>query len=154
MPVSRRSFLKSAATTALTASFSLHAAPLVFGQNGTVPVPFEAQQSPLFYFKRETFEPYVGGTFRVSAGRTAVEMKLKEVRDLTASAASSRVMKASQQTDSFALVFSSGKRLPDLTTIYDVEHAGLGRFSVFLTGDEGAPDARVYFYEAVFNHFR
>jgi hypothetical protein len=154
MPVSRRSFLRSGATAALTAGLVFHAAPLAFGQSGMTPVPFEAQQSPLFYFERETFQPYVGGTFRVSAGRSTVEMTLKEVRDLTASAASNRAMKATQQTDSFALIFSSNSKLTDLTTIYDVEHAGLGKFSLFLKGNDDAPNARAYVYEAVFNHVR
>jgi uncharacterized protein DUF6916 len=157
MPVSRRSFLRSGATAVLTAGIAINAAPLVFGQSVQTQgaaVPFEAQQSPLFYFKRETFQPYVGGTFRVSAGRSTVEMTLKEVLDLTASAKSNRAMKATQQTDSFALIFSSGEQLTDLTTIYDVEHAGLGKFSLFLTRRDDAPNARVHVYEAVFNHFR
>ena len=159
MPVSRRSFLRSGATAALTAGLVFQAAPLSFGQSGTtpggtVPVPFEAQQSPLFYFKRETFQPYVGGKFLVSAGRSTVEMTLKEVRDLTPSAAANQAMKASSQTDAFALIFSSGAKLTDLTTIYNVEHAALGKFSLFLKGSDDADNARVYVYEAVFNHVR
>ena len=152
MSVSRRSFLRSGATAALTAGLVLQAAPLAFGQSGTTPVPSEAQQSPLFYFKRETFQPYVGGTFRVSAGRSTVEMTLKEVRDLTSSATSNRAMKATQQTDSFALIFSSSDKLTDLTTIYDVEHGALGNFALFLTLREGPRDT--YFYEAIINHAR
>ena len=154
MPVSRRSFLKSGATAALTAGIALQAAPLVFGQSGTTPVPFEAEQSPLFYFKRETFQPYVGGTFRVSAGGSTVEMTLKEVRDLTPSRKSLRVMQAEQETDCFALVFNSASKLTDLTTIYDVEHGALGKFSLFLTRRADASTTRVQVYEAVFNHFR
>jgi hypothetical protein len=161
MPVTRRSFLRSGATAALTAAMVLKAAPAAFAQIGAkpdhsrdFPTPAEAQQSPLLTFKRETFQPYVGGKFLVSAGRSTVEMTLKEVRDLTPSAAINRAMKASSQTDAFALVFSSSGKLTDLTTIYNVEHAGLGKFSLFLTLRDGASDARVYVYEAVFNHVR
>jgi hypothetical protein len=159
MPVSRRSFLRSGATVALTAGLAFKAAPLAFGQSGattdqTTAVPFEAQQSPLFYFERETFQPYVGSTFRVSAGRSTAEMTLKEVRDMTPSAASNQAMKASSQTDCFALIFNSGVKLSELTTIYGVEHAALGKFSLFLTRRDDLSGARAHVYEAVFNHFR
>ena len=74
MPVTRRSFLRSGATAALTTAVALKAAPMAFAQIGAkpdptrdVPIPYEARQSPLVSFKRETFEPYVGGIFRVRA---------------------------------------------------------------------------------------
>src|SRR6201990_918142 len=90
MTATRRSFLKSGAITVLMAGMALEMIPSAFGQSNThpdptkdFPVPFEAQQSPLFYFKRETFEPYVGGTFKVKAGAKTVEMTLESVRDTT-----------------------------------------------------------------------
>lgn len=157
MSVSRRSFLRSGATVALTAGLAFKAAPLAFGQSGATTdqtTPFEAQQSPLFYFERQTFQPYVGSTFRVSAGRSTAELILKEVRDMTPSAASNQAMKASSQTDCFALIFHSAAKLSELTTIYDVEHAALGKFSLFLTRRHDASSTRAHVYEAVFNHFR
>jgi hypothetical protein len=164
MPVTRRSFLRSGATAALTAAVALRVAPLAFGQIGEkpdptrdAPVPSEAKQSPLFYFKRETFEPYVGDTFRARAGSNAVEMKLTKVRDCTPSPKSNLITKKTRESDCFALVFTSSGKLTDLTSIYDVEHAALGEFALFLTRRDGAPDvggAPVYFYEAVFNHAR
>ena len=157
MPVTRRSFLRSGATAALTAAVALKAAPLAFGQISSKPdttrdfqTPYEAKQSPLFTFKRETFQPYVGGTFRVRAGAHAVDMTLMKVRDHVLSARGKGLTKKARPSDSFTLVFSSSEKLTDLTSIYDVEHAALGSFVLFLTRRDG-PDG-TYFYEAVFNH--
>ncbi|HEX8501248.1 MAG TPA: hypothetical protein VF659_11755 [Pyrinomonadaceae bacterium] len=157
MPVTRRSFLKSGATAALTTAVALKAAPLAFAQIGAkpdpkrdFPVPFQAQQSPLFFFKRETFQPYVGGTFHVSAGARGLDMTLTKVRGCEISARGRGLAKKVRETDCFALVFTADDKLSDLTTIYDVEHAALGKFALFLTEREG-PNG-TYFYEAVFNH--
>jgi hypothetical protein len=159
MSVSRRSFLRSGALSALTAAVALNATGLALGQDRRSPapsedsqIPFQAQQSPLFYFKRETFEPYVGGVFVARAGAHSVEMTLTQVRDCTASAKSSAVTKKARATDCFALSFRSSGKLTDLTTIYDIEHAGLGNFPLFLTRRDGPRGT--YFYEAVFNHVR
>lgn len=157
MPVSRRSFLMSGATTVLTTAVALQLSPQVFAQVGAKPdprrdhpVPFEAQQSPTFYFKRETFEPYVGGIFRARAGQHSIEMKLDTVRGCEVSASGKKLTKKSRPTDCFALVFSSKGTLTDLTTIYDIEHGALGTFPLFLTRRDGPQGT--YYYEAVFNH--
>ena len=157
MTATRRSFLKSGVITVLMAGIALELIPSAFAQSNQhpdptkdFPVPFEAQQSPLFYFNRETFQPYVGGTFRVRAGAHAVDMTLTKVRGCEMGAAARAVTKKSRQSDCFALVFSSSGVLTDLTSIYDVEHAALGSFALFLTRRDN-PDGG-YFYEAVFNH--
>jgi len=157
MPVTRRSFLRSGATAALTAAVALKAAPMAFAQIGAKPdpardfqIPDEAKQSSLFSFKRETFQPYIGGTFRVRAGAQAVDMTLTKVRGCEISARGRNLTKKSRPTDCFALVFSADEVLTDLTSIYDVEHAALGTFVLFLTRHD-SPSGKL-FYEAVFNH--
>jgi hypothetical protein len=158
MPVTRRSFLRSGATAALTTAVALTAAPLAFGQIGSKPdptrdfqTPYEAKQSPLFSFKRETFQPYVGGTFRVRAGAHAVDMTLTKVRGCEISARGRKLStKEPRPTDCFVLIFTAEDVLTDLTSIYDVEHAALGSFALFLTRRDGPHGT--YFYEAVFNH--
>lgn len=157
MKATRRSFLKSGAITVLMAGMALEMIPSVFAQSGPpdptkdVPVPFEAQQSPLFYFKRETFEPYVGGVFKVKAGAKSVEMTLESVRDTTPTAQGCKITKKpARPSEGFALTFRSPEALTDLTTIYDVEHAALGKFALFMTRRDG-PNG-TYLYEAVFNH--
>ncbi|HEV7892143.1 MAG TPA: hypothetical protein VGP08_15970 [Pyrinomonadaceae bacterium] len=143
--------------TLLLAGVALDLIPTAFAQgnpqhdpNKDFPVPFEAQQSPLFYFKRETFQPYVGGIFKVSAGAKTVEMKLERVRGCAPTTQALKVTKKSRTSDCFALEFSSAGALTDLTTIYDVEHAALGKFALFMTRRDG-PGGK-YEYEAVFNH--
>lgn len=158
MPVTRRSFLRSGATAALTMAVALKAAPLAFGQIGSKPdpnrdheIPHEAKQSPLFTFKRETFQPYVGGTFRVRAGANAVDMTLTKVSGCEISPSGRKLSKKPpKQTDCFSLIFTADEALTDLTTIYDVEHAALGTFALFMVRRDGPRGT--YFYEAVFNH--
>jgi hypothetical protein len=157
MSVSRRRFLKSGAVTVLAAGIVAGAGSRAFGQQGAGPspaadhpIPFEAQRSPLFFFKGETFRPYVGGVFTARAGAHSIQMTLTEVRDCTPSAQSMKVTKKARPSECFALVFKSDGTLTDLTTIYDVEHAALGTFPLFLTRRD-APGG-TYTYEAVFNH--
>lgn len=159
MPVTRRSFLRSGATAVLATAAAIHAAPAAFAQIGGKPdpkrdfeTPFEAQQSSLSFFKRETFQPYIGGTFRISAGANGHDMTLLKVRGCEISARGRALTKKSRESDCFALVFSSNGELTDLTTIYDVEHGALGKFALFLTRRNNP--AGGYFYEAVFNHAR
>lgn len=160
MTVTRRTFLRSGATTVLLTGLALGTIPRAFAQQlrehdpaRDFQVPFEATQAPAFYFKRETFQPYVNGIFKLSAGANSVEATLVSVRDCTPDPKhKDKVTKKSRPSDSFALVFRAEGKLTDLTTIYDVEHAALGKFPLFLTRREG-PDG-VYFYEAVFNHAR
>ena len=159
MPVTRRSFLRSGATAILATAAVLQAAPAAFSQIGAkhdpkrdFETPFEAQQRPTFLFTRETFQPYVGGTFRVSAGANGYDMTLIKVRGNEISERGKGLTKKARQSDSFVLVFNSNGELTDLTTIYDVEHAALGKFVVFLTRRDN-PDGG-YFYEAVFNQAR
>jgi hypothetical protein len=157
MTATRRSFLRSGVITVLMAGIALDVVPSIFAQGNPqhdpkkdFPVPFEAQQSPIFYFKRETFQPYVGGIFKVSAGTHSVEMKLERVRNCAPTPGALKVTKKSRQSDCFALEFSSPGALTDLTTIYDVEHAALGKFALFMTRRDGP--GGTYEYEAVFNH--
>ena len=158
MTVTRRSFLRSGAMTVFLTSLALDTIPLSFAQNARQSDPsqdfqvsFEAKQEPTFYFKRETFQPYLNGIFKLSAGANSVNATLISVRDCTPGPKSLKVTKKSRPSDSFALVFrAEGKPLTDLTTIYDVEHGALGKFPLFLTRRDGPHGT--YFYEAVFNH--
>lgn len=155
MSLNRRRFLMSGAITALAAA-ALGAAPISLAQqqgpppSGDIPVPVEAQQNPLFFFRRETFQPYVGGSFVARAGANSVKMTLAEVRDCTPDPSAAKVTKGKPKaTDCFALVFRSKDKLTDLTSIYDVEHSALGKFALFMTAREDADGTHVY--EAVFN---
>jgi hypothetical protein len=142
--------------TVLVTGLALDALPRAFAQQAhkpdpakDFPVSVEAKQEAAFYFKRETFQPYLNGSFKLSAGAHSVEAILESVRDCTPNPRQKTTKKA-RQSDSFALVFRAEGKLTDLTAIYDVEHAALGKFPLFLTRRDG-PQGK-YFYEAVFNH--
>jgi hypothetical protein len=157
MKATRRSFLRSGAITVFMAGIALDMIPSVFAQSNQHPdptkdfaVPFEAQQTTIFYFKAETFQPYVGGIFKMRAGAKSVEVKLENVRGCAPTDKDLKVTKKSRPSECFALVFSSPEALTDLTTIYDVEHAALGKFALFMTRRDGP--GKTYLYEAVFNH--
>ena len=142
--------------TVVMTGLALDALPRAFAQqvrkhdpSQDFPVSFEAKQASTYSFKRETFQPYLHGVFKLSAGANSVEATLVSVRDCTPNP-NQKTTRKSRPSDSFALVFRAEGKLTDLTSIYDVEHAALGKFPLFLTRRDG-PQGK-YFYEAVFNH--
>ena len=157
MSLSRRKFIKSGALTALSAGFMFKAAESAFGQK-KVPdkpvlkfdVPYEAQQNPILYYDRATFEPYVGGTFvgRDARGR-AIELKLLRVTEYKSNSTTRITTGTTRQTDSFTLTFSATRSLPEFTSIHVIEHPVLGKFDLFL---KRSGDSSQIVYEAVINH--
>ncbi len=164
MPISRRNFLRSGTLSVLSAGLVLKSGVIAFGQGtkrsnlsqitrsavGDFQVPAEAAKNPIIYYKRTTFEPYVGGTFtsRDALGNI-IPMTLVSVTGY-APARATRIMMANPRTaDSFTLLFRSPSELPPFTTIYVVEHPVLGKFDLFLK--RSGTDGQV-FYEAVVNH--
>lgn len=158
MSVTRRKFLKSGAIFALAVGIAINAGAFAFGQkirksNPAVDsqIPYEATQSPTFYFTRDTFAPYVGGIFTTrGVGGGTVNLTLQPVRDCMPKASTRLTTRAARKSDCFAITFRSTAQLSDLTTIYRLNHGALGQFDLFMTRREGGHG--VYFYEAVFNH--
>lgn len=158
MTVPRRSFLRSGAMTVFLTTVALDSIPLAFAQKPDksadsqqdFQAPSEAKQASSSHFKREAFQPHVGGAFKLSASASSVAATLVSLRDCTPGPRSHKVTPKMRPSDSFALVFRANGKLTDLTTIYDVEHSALGKFPLFLTRRNGPRGT--YFYEAVFNH--
>jgi hypothetical protein len=158
MPVTRRSFL-SGATSVLTTVIALGQFTPARGQDkpkpdarSGQPLPFKAEQNPVYFFRAETFRPYVGGVFTARAGKNSIKMTLVRVRDCAPKSTTKITTGKAPQTDCFALEFTADESLTDLTTIYDIEHAALGEFPLFMTRREGHDGKTLY--EAVFNHLR
>jgi hypothetical protein len=156
MSLSRRKFIRSGALTALSAGVIFTAAESAFAQKKPLrrpiskfDVPYEAQQNPILYYDRTTFEPYVGGTFigRDARGR-AIELKLLRV---TENKPTSRTIAkgARRETESFTLTFDASKALPEFTSIHVIEHPVLGKFDLFL---QRAGDNNQMLYQAVITH--
>ena len=177
MSIGRRSFLKSATMTSLSAGLALGSAYLVFGQDakkgrtqpaqparptkpvteidtgGGFPIPIEAQQEALFYFRPSTFTPYVGGFFQAPNARgEMITLKLIAVSEYKMQATTRLSTRKTRQTESFSLTFSSTERLPLFTSIHKVSHPALGEFDLFLTSSETVNGT--FLSEAVFNHLQ
>jgi hypothetical protein len=154
MPLTRRRFLKAGTLSALAAGSAL--GPLqAFGLElpGTNPthnfqLPSEAGLSPDL-FTRETFEPLVGGSFRGASDGRSASLKLLRVSGYDPSARTRLVTGATRATKSFTLTFRAGRSLSPKTSTHQLEHADLGKFSLFMT-PYVSPRGHVY-YEAVFN---
>jgi hypothetical protein len=158
MSVSRRKFIKSGALTALSAGLIFKVGDSAFGQKKPLrapvskyDVPYEAQQNPVLYYNRATFEPYVGGTFigRDARGRP-IELKLLRVTEYKPT--SKPITKGTvRETESFALTFNASNVLPEFTSIHTIEHPVLGKFDLFL---QRSGDNSQVLYQAVITHLR
>ena len=169
MSIPRRSFLKSATLTTLSAGLALGTAHSIFGQRSlnenTRPtrrdtrsdagddfqVPLKAEQDALFSFKASTFTPYVGDIFQVPNARgEMIELKLTGVTEYKMNTATRISTRKARQPNSFSLTFSTTERLPPFTSIHKMSHPALGKFDLFLTSHE--TEDGVFLYEATFNH--
>jgi len=155
MPVTRRSFLKAGALTALSAGFVINLAGLALAQTGSnpaqdFPVSQEAKTDPVFYYKKATFDPYVNTTFRARARGEDISLVLVKVTDACSTPRNGLTRKA-RATEGFKLLFRASAPLTELTTIHNLEHDALGKFSLFLVRISPEEDREIY-YEAVINH--
>lgn len=113
-------------------------------------IPYEATVSPVFYFTRATFEPYLNGIFTAAGvGGKRVQLTLVAVRGYTPSSTTRLTTTPHRRTDCFSLTFRTTGQLRQLTNTHTLEHAALGRFDLFMTESTGR-GAR--YYEAVINH--
>ena len=141
----------------LTAGLFLRSPLAAFGQMGgrsnpalDFQIPYEATTNPVFYFSRATFDPYVGGIFTASGvASRKVQLTLVDIRDYAPAAATRLTTRPQRRTDCFALQFRASAQLRQLSTIYNIEHAALGKFDLFMTESQVKG---VWFYEAVINH--
>jgi hypothetical protein len=152
MNVTRRKFLRAGAVSALFAGLTLGPSKLAFGQkkNKSTP-PFATPDSdPVFSFNEATFTPYVGTEFTLAAGERgrSTTARLELVSDLQQDLRERHAV--THGGECFALVFRAPapKRAPQ-QAVYRIEHAALGRFSLFMVPGV-ARDGSVA-YEAVIN---
>jgi hypothetical protein len=117
---------------------------------GYFPIPLEAQEDELFYFKSSTFTPYVGDIFQIpNALGEMITLRLVSVSDYKVKRATQLTTKKTISTESFSLTFSATEKLPLFTSIHKVSHPALGNFDLFLTSRE--TENGDYIFEAVFN---
>jgi hypothetical protein len=156
MNITRRTFVRAGAVSAVFAGLNLSAPKVIFGQQKSAPgaggfvVPYEAKTDAAFYFTHETFAPYLNTTFRLSRGKAiSFDMTLIEVFDYQAQARARKTQ--THAGECFALTFRAGERDTVSQGIYKFVHPALGRFSLFIV--PGKPSADGVTYAAVVNHF-
>jgi hypothetical protein len=174
MSIARRSFLKSATMSTLSAGLALGTAHLIFGQqrqqgdnssdwqmepkgrkdrDGNFAVPRETEKDVRLMFRASTFKPYVGDIFQVPNSRgEMIAMTLTVVSEYKIAAKTRIATKRTQQPESFSLTFTSAEALPPFTSIQKISHPALGDFDLFLTGH--LKEDGFYRYEAVFNRLQ
>ncbi|HEU4597529.1 MAG TPA: twin-arginine translocation signal domain-containing protein [Pyrinomonadaceae bacterium] len=156
----RRTFLRTGALAAVAAGIALSPARLAFGQDTkTTPsqdfeIPYEAKLDPVFSYTKATFDPYVGGVFTTrGTGGKRVEMTLVAVHGQSTTTrtavrsgetVSTALTSKARPVETFTLVFHAAGPLSDLSTIYQIEHAALGKFSLFLVRTKDEKDKEVY----------
>jgi hypothetical protein len=122
MKFTRRKFIQSSALAALAATVGRAG---VGRDSGLV----AGGPDPLGYLKREHFESFIDGAFRVrsDAGRT-VSIRLREATDLKIDINEKR----GYAGDSFRLGFDTPRKAGLAQGTYHFDHENLGRFSLFL----------------------
>jgi hypothetical protein len=174
MSPTRRTFVRTGVLAAVSAGFALSSVRLAFGQDSQesnpsldFQIPYEAKLNPVFSYTKATFEPYVGGIFSArGVGGQKVSLTLVNIRDPQSTVTTTRstslrttrvrtpvVVKITTKwrpTDTFTLTFRASGPLSELSTIHQLEHAALGKFSLFLVHSQDA--AGQNFYEAVISH--
>ena len=149
MTIPRRTFLRDAFRSTVSAAILVAAARASFSQKGTESgIPDEAQKDPVFLFAAATFEPYVGDIFTSPNARgEAIALKLVSLQNHEPT---NQITKLALATKSFSLQFKASGELPPFTSIYTVTHPRLGSFDLFLTGRK--TEQGDLLYEAVINH--
>jgi hypothetical protein len=160
MSIARRKFLKMGALSVVSAGFVLASVRTGMAQNSgtqtalsSSDIPIEAQKDPVFWFKPETFKPYVGGFFEAPNVRgEMIAMQLVSLKIFKPSKSALRVTRSQVETESFTLLFEAEAQLPPFTSIHRIKHPSLGEFHLFLTPLKG--ESGELLYEAVFNHIQ
>jgi hypothetical protein len=155
MDISRRKFVRTGVIASALAAIPLASAKnaaardngktlpqsLIAGANGGA----EVQSSALDFYSKSRFTPYLNSQFQVKSSQLeTVKVTLTEVTDFCET--------ASTGGECFALRFTGPARGSFQQNTYEVEHAALGKFSLFLVPAGVRRDgAKAVNYEAVIN---
>jgi hypothetical protein len=160
MPHSRRTFLRDGLCSMISVALLLTSSRAGLGQtvqgqgrvspNAQPEIPIEAQKDPVFFFRQDTFTPYVDGIFQAPNARgEMIDLRLVRVQTYKAKG---KLTDRTRETNGFTLVFRASAELPPFTSIHTIRHPALGEFDLFLTKRKTDDDE--LFYEAVINHFK
>jgi hypothetical protein len=130
MATSRRNFLKTGTMGLICVGVPAALAKVVVGNPTSVGAFSEWNAKSLINFTRETFATHLNTTFRIRTSSAVVDLKLANVTDLKSIP---KIGARIAGKESFSLLFVRSSNAACLTQdTYILEHAALGRFSLFL----------------------
>ncbi len=154
MSLPRRGFVKTGVLTAVSAGIAISNPGLLFSQVGSplaVELPPSTLEDPVFSFTQSSFEGYVGDIFTAANARgERVELKLVAVTGYQIDSSTKIMLAKIAQPKSFSLTFTSRDKLPEFTSIHNLNHPRLGDFDLFLTPKQN--EDGTHSYEAVISH--
>lgn len=156
--ISRRKFMKAGMMLTAVAAVPLTFAKATAAQNkagdGSLHIlsgakgPGRKQPDLVGYYDKSTFAPYVGTEFRVAVKSSKVRtITLIEIND----SPDASVKDVFPKAECFSLMFSSPAGMTFPQNTYQVEHAALGKFALFLAPVERRTGINPEYHEAVFN---
>jgi hypothetical protein len=152
MNISRRRFMKTGMMVAAFAGVPLGLAKASAAPQSNSVKSGKAlnkeQTNRLFYYNKSTFTPYVNSDFRVYLNSSkAVAITLVGIEDFSNAEESLRAA----GDECFKLQFDGRSDRAFAQQTYEVEHAALGRFSLFIVPVGMRTGKGEISYEAVFN---
>ena len=130
MATSRRNFLKTGTMGLLCAGVPGALARIALAGPTAAGGSPEGKAKSMIKFTQGTFTPHINTTFRIRAGSRAVNLKLTKITDLKAI---SKTPARIAGKEGFSLLFVGSAKSSRLTQdTYIIEHAALGKFSLFL----------------------
>ena len=146
MSVSRRRFLRLGAV--VSAALVLKPSTLVFGNDSiTSNSAGSNMQAGSQFYTREMFEPYIGDTFRVRAGKRIIDLQLVSLKNEKPK--SNRTNGKHTCTDCFSMRFHAVQQLPASATIHTLNHSKLGNFDLFMVQSKAGAK---FLQTAIVNH--
>ena len=130
MATSRRNFLKSGAIGLLCAGVPTALARVAVGHPAGVGEFSAANARSSFDFSKDMFAPHLNTSFRIRTRKGVFDLILTNITDLKAT---SRIPARFAGRESFSLLFTAARKTGSPAEgTYVIEHAALGRFSLFL----------------------
>ena len=156
MNIPRRKFIKAGLVAAACAGVPLTIGPASAQKQpgtgrrseGYFAIPAEVQNDPVSYYNMATFAPYVKSGFLILIGRTWRYMTLVEVKNLNTSSGNAPVKNLDE---CFSLIFLASRGQKIEQKLYNIRHAALGKFSLFLVPIGRRTRTSPEYYEAVIN---
>jgi hypothetical protein len=134
MGTPRRQFIKTASMFAFALGMPALGHKIAAAATGTATGTSQpaASGNAIDIFKKDSFMPYLNSTFRVGNGSSLMDLRLVKISDIREESKNPRQIRG---RENFSLMFQpSGKTAHLSDNVYNLQHASLGTFPMFLVG--------------------